>query len=169
MSPTPNQITKTFKEQVDDLIQRGIAANQQEIVNELGWHKAGMSQAMNLSKNVPIAVYRKFTERYKLRNPEQSNGTDASYGAVNDPQGYREEVITLLRDKVKTLEGQLSLAQAELREIALVNQALLMTNQDILIEMTAKSGRGLQQSLDKWGKVVALHYEKAAKRKGSLA
>ena len=168
MSPTPSQITKTFKEQVEDLIHRGIAANQQEIVNELGWHKAGMSQAMNLSKNVPVAVYRKFTERYKLAAPGIVNEPEAPYGAANGSQDYREEVVALLRDKVKNLEAQLNSANGELRHIAVMNHALLKALRGAVAEMLAKQGKNdLPSVVRKLNTMTASYYSKI-REKGSL-
>lgn len=83
----PNTVTKAFKEQVETLVGKGVVANQQEIVDALGWNKSSMSQAMGGSKNVPVAVYRKFTNLYGLQTPEIPLNGQSQDGLKNEVVG----------------------------------------------------------------------------------
>lgn len=81
-------------------------------------------------------------------------------------QSYRDQV-SLLKEEVTNLRARLSLKQAELTEIGQINQSLLLTNQDILIQLLS-----LQKKQDsrktgvEVGKVNAQNYQ-IVKKKGN--
>lgn len=154
MSKTPNIITEKFREQVEYLVQQGIAANQQEIVNKLKWHKTGMSQALKGTKNVPVAVYRKFTEIYELGEPARETPENA-------PQGDKDKIISLLEDRV-------SLAEEELRSIAVMNFAMLRVMRKYVAKTYAKVEKAdLQKIAGMIDKETAEIFRRGQK-KGSL-
>lgn len=156
MSNTPNTITKKFKGEVETLISQGVAANQQEIVNKLHWHKTGMSQAMKGTKNVPVAVYRKFADLYGFEVPGQDK-------PGNDPQTHsdKEKIVTLLEDRVSSAEG-------ELRHIAVMNFAMLRVMRKYVAKIYAKAeGQDLHKVARMIDKETGEIY-RSGRKKGSL-
>lgn len=159
MSNTPNKITQRFQEQVNSLISEGVVANQQEIVDHLNWNKSQMSQAMRGTKNIPLAVYRKFTDRYKLES--EAREPDPSYGST-------QEVLTLLREQNALLKDQLSLAQGEVRHIAVMNFAMLKVMRKTMAQVLAKvEKRELLEVAGKIDKETSAYY-RSVRERGSL-
>jgi hypothetical protein len=159
MSNTPNKITKKFQDQVNSLISEGIVANQQEIVDTLNWNKSQMSQAMKGAKNIPLAVYRKFTDRYKLDN--ELKEPEAGYNTS-------QEVLTLLREQNALLKDQLSLAQGEARHIAVMNFAMLKVMRKTMAQVLAKvEKREILEVAGKIDKETAAYY-RSVRERGSL-
>lgn len=162
MASTPNSVTKKFKEQVNYLIEQGVVGNQQEIVDTIKWHKSGMSQAMNLTKNVPIAVYRKFTSTYKLDEPQESQvNEEATYA-------YKDKYIASLEKQVKILENQVSLATGELRHVAVMNFAMLQVMRKTVAQILAGVQKGdILKIAEKIDTETAAYY-RTIREKGSL-
>jgi hypothetical protein len=156
MTNVQNKITLKFKEQVKSLIAEGKAANREEIVSAIEWNKSQMSQVMTGARNIPVAVYRKFTTHFGLK-PEES--------PVIEPGGYsNEDYIMSLRDQISLLKEQVSWLKGEMRHIELTNQAILQANQDLLIEIVAKQKRETVDDIALIvGKAVAVNYERAKK------
>lgn len=90
MPTTPNDLTKRFISQVESLIKEGIAANYAEIVRELNWNKSMMSEVIKSRKNVPVAVYRKFAERYGIKSQETVSEPDIGNNIRNGTSGKTE-------------------------------------------------------------------------------
>jgi transcriptional regulator with XRE-family HTH domain len=72
------------------------------------------------------------------------------------------KIISLLEDKVKMLEGQVSFLKTELLEQVKVNTSLAMTNQDLLINTSVHiEGLGHRTVAARVGKANAENYQKA--------
>lgn len=165
MSNTPNQVTKKFKEQVETLISEGVVANQQEIVNVLNWNKSQMSQAMRGAKNIPLAVYRKFTSHYRLTPSTESlvNEQETSYGS-----DFKDRYIASLEKQNKLLEEQVNSATGELRHIAVMNFAMLKVMRKTVAQILAKVEKGdLLEIAGKIDKETATFY-RSVRERGSL-
>lgn len=133
MTDTPNSITRKFKEQVDYLISQGVVANKQEIVDALGWNKSQMSVVIKGTKNIPLAVYRKFTSKYKL--------IEEPLEAISDTGDFRDKYIKSLEDQLAMAREQLNLATGELRHIAVMNFAMLKGLRGPIAKLLAKAER----------------------------
>jgi hypothetical protein len=158
MSNTPNKVTKKFQEQVNNLILEGVVANQQEIVDTLNWNKSQMSQAMKGAKNIPLAVYRKFTDKYRLESEVRE--PDVPYGS--------HEVLTLLREQNALLKDQLNLAQGEARHIAVMNFAMLKVMRKTMAQVLAKvEKREILEVSGKIDKETSAYY-RSVRQRGSL-
>lgn len=170
MGNTPNKITKKFREQVNSLIEEGVVANQQEVVDAIKWNKSQMSEAMKGTKNISLAVYRKFTDRYGLPNSEVRE-PEALY--LTNPKD--EKIIEILesqvRDKderIQYLLVQINSLKEELRDVALANQAVGMTNQRLLSELVSQQRKqDLKKVAFEISKENLSHFE-AAKQRGNL-
>lgn len=123
MEVTPNQVTKKFIAEVEKLIANGTAANYAEITVAIDWNKSGMSQVVKGKRNVPIAIYRKFTEAYNIPATEEDKaGVNGQEGAKN---GFKSE--DTFKDKyIALLESQLNSVK-QLQEYAKANQAIART------------------------------------------
>lgn len=81
-------------------------------------------------------------------------------------QSYKDQV-TLLKEEVTNLRSRLSLKQAELTEIGQINQSLLLTNQDILIQLLSlQKKQETKKTAYEVGKVNAQNYQ-IVKKKGT--
>lgn len=86
----------------------------------------------------------------------------------SDPQvNHDAKIIALLEDKVEMLEEQLSYLKTRLIEQLAVNTSILLTNQDLLVELAAHYQKLSQRSVAlKVGKANAENYHKAVGLKG---
>jgi DNA-binding transcriptional regulator GbsR (MarR family) len=155
MSNTPNKITKKFQDQVNNLISEGIVANQQAIVDALGWNKSQMSQAMNGAKNIPLVVYQKFTDKYGLADP------------VGDIE-YKEKYLSSLEDRVESQKRQLNLVTKELGRVAIQNQALLHTVLAAVTELLERGSKEKIESIENRLNKATTSFLKEYQKKGSL-
>lgn len=88
---------------------------------------------------------------------------------LSDKPGLKDELLQSYKDQVDLLKSQLSLKSAELTEIGLINQSLLLTNQDLLIQLLAfQKKQDSKKTAFEVGKVNAQNYLRA-KRKDTPA
>lgn len=165
MNTTPNKLTQDFLNQVQSLIDKGIAANKTEVVNAINWNKSSMSEVSNGRKNVPVAVYRKFVSYYNIQPPEPEQ-------VVTEPEPAfltsKDEMIALLKQNNKLLEDQLNSATGELRHIAVMNFSMLRAMRTTMAEILSRVAKTeYQQVTSKINKETASYYRKV-REKGSL-
>lgn len=132
---------------------------------------------------VGVDKYRKWEERDS--NPKDSGEIERiqdyfgmpiadlaslkSFDFVEKPKvDYRDKLIKSLESQILMLEDKVRLLTGEMRHIALTNQAIVQTTQDLIVQQIAKQKKvDPEEFALEVGKVLLVNYEKA-KQKGIL-
>lgn len=127
-------VTKTFIKQVEGLLNTGAAATYAEIADTLDWDRTSMTSVIKGRRNVPVAVYRRFTEHYNLLAPE-FNGQDEAENALIREQFLKNDLIEALRDSNKLLKEALdsNISLKKLHKDVLTNSEMLGAVIEILL------------------------------------
>lgn len=157
--PTHTDLTKRFLDQANSLIRQGVVANFSQLADAIDWDRTSMTSVRKGRRQIPQAVYRKFTEVYKIApEPEPAIGST--------PRD--QKIIDLLESQVELLKHQVSSATGELRHIAVMNYAILKTLRKSLAQLIAKSERQdllkVAERLDK----ETNEFYRSIRNKGSL-
>lgn len=81
------ETTLKFIKSVNSLIEKGCVASLAEVSDNLKWSRTSMTSVMKGRRNVPNAIYRLFTDVYKV--------TEENVPAIKE-DGYKEKYIALL-------------------------------------------------------------------------
>lgn len=128
--PTHTDLTKRFLDQANSLIRQGVVANFSQLADAIDWDRTSMTSVRKGRRQIPQAVYRKFTEVYKIApEPEPAIGST--------PRD--QKIIDLLESQVELLKHQVSSATGELRHIAVMNFSMLKSLQQISAQLLAKA------------------------------
>lgn len=123
-------LTKHFISEANSLVEMGKVEGLMELADVLKWDRSSMSSAKAGRRPVPLAVYKRFTEMYNITPYSETSR------ATGDP--ITDKYIQRLEKDIALLEQEVILLKDELREVALANQVVGMTNQDLLIELVSR-------------------------------
>jgi transcriptional regulator with XRE-family HTH domain len=88
---------------------------------------------------------------------------------IDSPTNQDAKIISLLEDKVEMLEEQLSFLKTRLIEQMCVCMSIVLTNQDLLVDLSAHYQKSTQRAVAlKVGKANAENYHKVTAAKGKI-
>lgn len=143
-------VTKTFKKQVENLLISGKAASYVEIANRIDWNKASMSSVIKGRRNVPIDVYRRFTEEYEQIQPEPPSSQDEAENALIREQFLKNDLIEALKESNKLLKEALdsNISLKKLHKDVLTNSEMLGAVIEILLKQCPDKSNAYKASAE---------------------
>lgn len=147
--------TKKFIETVSFLLENERADSLAAIADMIGYNATSMTNVMKGRRNIPNDVYRRFTEAYGEHIPLE-------------PADTKDEIIALLKKNNQLLEDRISSAEGEIRHIAVMNHALLLTLRDAAVQLLSKAEKSSVAEVNERLGTATAEYYKKGRRKGSL-
>ena len=96
-----NETTKKFKQQVEMLIQKGMAESHKEIIDTLKWNKASMSTWFNQRVNIPAHRYAEFEKVYGLENESKQSTLPTEVYSKDEHITLQKKYIELQNDHIQ--------------------------------------------------------------------
>lgn len=133
MPDVQKRYTKHFIKEVKTLVETGVVKNYAEIADGMEWSRTSLSGVLKGIRDVPLAVYKKFTELYKIVPIEPENAQESP------KKDYTDEYIALLKEKV---DGFSSIEIRETLEQILAHQRLFYDLFEKLLSRDQKQEKG---------------------------
>jgi plasmid maintenance system antidote protein VapI len=158
-----NTITKSFVDEISNLIQSGEANNYKEVADRIEWDKTAISNVVNGRRNIPASIYKKFTEEFGISRPQPGDFREKYYALLEarfQEQAKAENLFRELMQAIHRMEtGNKKTEQSldQMRNSLAVATAMTFVNQEWMIE-------SLCGNADKARKVMTGLRKKAVER-----